>query len=129
LGLWGRREARAGRRRRRSRATSTPLEPVLDRAHESRVVGSRGRTEAAHHLAVGGHEELLEVPLDVARLALVVGEHGELLVERVAAVAVHLDLREHRERDAVARLAERRDLVRGTGLLGTELVAREPHDA
>src|SRR5690242_20339169 len=43
--------------------------------------------------------------------------------------AVHVDLREHRERDAVACLAERLDLALGPGLLAAELVAREAeHD-
>jgi hypothetical protein len=53
---------------------------------------------------------------------------GELFVERVAALAVHLDLREQREADAVARLAEGGDLVGASGLLGSELVAREAED-
>ena len=39
--------------------------------------------------------------------------------------AVHLDLREHRERHVVLRRAERLDLALVAGLLVAELVARE----
>ena len=44
---------------------------------------------------------------------------------RVTALAVDVDLLEHRERDAVGARAERGDLLRRARLLTTELVARE----
>src|SRR2546421_5494848 len=136
------REARLRRPRRRVRARaggrlatgadagqrSAAVELLLYRGNQRRVLGRGQGPEAADDLAVAGDEELLEVPLDVAGLALVVGVRRELLVQRVAALPVHLDLLEERERDAVARLAERGDLVRAAGLLGAELVAREPED-
>jgi len=46
----------------------------------------------------------------------------------VGVVAVHVDLGEHGERDAVVLLAEGRDLVLGARLLVAELVAREAED-
>ena len=57
-----------------------------------------------------------------------VGERDQLLVDRVAAVAVDLDLLEHRERDAVGGRAEGGDLLGGPGLLGAELIAGEAED-
>ena len=74
----------------------------------------------------GDEEELLEVPADVARVAVGVGRLGQLGVERVAARPVDLELLEHRERDAVAHRAERLDLLGRARLLAAELVAREP---
>src|SRR4051812_47252749 len=84
--------------------------------------------EPGHDLATGGDEELLEVPLDVAAGALRVLHLGELGVQRIAALAVDLDLLEHREGDAVGHRAERGDLLRAARLLAPELVAREPED-
>ena len=55
----------------------------------------------------GRHEELLEVPLDVAGLAVGVGGGGQLGVERMAVVAVDLDLLGQREGHAVGGRAER----------------------
>ena len=52
------------------------------------IVGVVGRDDgriAGHHLPVGSHEELLEVPPDVAVVAFGVGGLGELVVERMAA--------------------------------------------
>ena len=54
---------------------------------------------------------------------------AELGVDRVPAGAVHLDLLEHRERDAVRRRTERLDLLGASGLLPTELVAGKAEDA
>ena len=82
----------------------------------------------ARDLAPGGDEELLEVPLDVAVAAVGVGHGGELGVERVAPVAVHLDLLGQRERDAVGGGAERGDLLGAARLLSAELVARHAED-
>ncbi len=81
------------------------------------------------HLARGRDEELLEVPLDVAGLALGVGMGHQLLVERVAILAVDLDLLEHREGHAVGRRAEGGDLLGTARLLGPELVAGEAKHA
>src|SRR5262249_30426305 len=98
---------------------------VLDRRDHRRIIRRGPRAEARHRLAIGRHHELLEVPLHVARLALGVGDRGEDLVDRVALVAVDVDLLHHREGDAVGRAAEGLDLLGGAGLLVTELVARE----
>ena len=77
---------------------------------------------------VGGDEELLEVPADVAAVALGVGDLGELGVDRVPVVAVDVDLLHQRERDAVGGRAERLDLLGDARLLAAELVAREADD-
>src|SRR5690242_10657035 len=80
----------------------------------------RHRPEAASHLAGGGDQELLEVPLDVPGLALVVLHGREPVVEGVAAGPVDLHLLGHRERHAVGRGAERLDLVGRPRLLAAE---------
>ena len=46
-------------------------------------VGFGARTEPIDHLATGCEQELLEVPLDVARLAVGVGGLGQLGVQRM----------------------------------------------
>ena len=56
------------------------------RLQHGRVVGGRSGAKARDDVAVPSDEELLEVPGDVARLALGVGDLGELGVERVAAL-------------------------------------------
>jgi hypothetical protein len=87
-----------------------------------------GRSEPGHDLAVGVDEELLEVPGDVGTVALA-GLFGlEPLVERFSAVAVHLDLVEHRERHAELRRGELEDLLVRSGLLSCELVAGKSED-
>src|SRR5262249_24079155 len=63
----------------------------LDGLDDGRVVGHDRRPEALDDGAVGAHEELLEVPLDVTGAALVVGGGRELVVERVAGIAVDVD--------------------------------------
>ena len=75
--------------------------------------GTRGRPSAGTGAGRSRRprQELLEVPLDVAGLAVGVGHRGELLVERVAALAVDLDLLDHGERDAVRGRAEGGDLL------------------
>src|SRR5690606_16600585 len=80
------------------------------------------------HPTVAADEELGEVPLDPVpeQAALLLAQPRE---QRVRVAAVDVDLGEHREGHAVARLAERRDLLLGARLLTPELVAREPeHD-
>src|SRR5439155_8342946 len=83
---------------------------------------------AGDDLALGRDEELLEVPLDVAGLALGVLDGRELLVEGVTTVAVDLDLLGHREGDPIRRRAEGGDLIRRARLLFAELVARDAED-
>ena len=97
-------------------------------AGDAGVVGLDRGVEPRHHAAVGVEDELLEVPGDVAGAALLVGGLRELVVQRVPALAVHLDLLGHRERDAVGGRAELRDLVGAARLLATELVARKADD-
>src|ERR1700689_704533 len=72
-----------------------------DRLDDRGVLGLRAGAEATDDLAGGGDDELLEVPHDVAGLALAAGDLGQLGVDRVPAVAVHVDLFEHRERPPV----------------------------
>ena len=76
-------------------------------------------------LPSGRHEELLEVPLHVAGLAVGVGGLLELGEERVLLGAVHVDLLEQRELHVVGGVAEVADLLGGAGLLTHELVAGE----
>jgi hypothetical protein len=103
-------------------------EAGLDRGDHGGVVGPGGRGEPDDLPAVGGHDELLEVPANVAAVARGVGDVGELLVDRVASGAVDVDLLGHREADAVGGAAERLDLLGGARLLRAELVAREADD-
>ncbi len=67
----------------------------------STIAGSSGSTvgaEPADDLAARADQELLEVPPDVTGVAVGrVGGLHELLVQRVTAVAVDLDLLEQRE--------------------------------
>src|ERR1700722_532625 len=99
-----------------------------DRLDDGCVLGLGPGAEATDDLAGGGDDELLEVPHDVAGLALAIGDLGQLGVDRVTAIAVHVDLLEHRERHAVGARAELLDLLGGAGLLAQELVAGEPED-
>src|SRR5262249_15741908 len=77
-------------------------ECLSDRAANLGALGLDQRGEALDDLAVAPDEELLEVPADVAGVTFGVGRWSELLVERVPAVAVHLDLLGHRELHVVA---------------------------
>src|SRR5262249_19021898 len=97
----------------------------LDGGAQLRGVRLGARTEPAHHLAVRGDQELLEVPLDTAGRALGVVPLGQPGVDGVAARAVHLDLVRQWERDPVRGRAELGDLLGRPGLLAAELVARE----
>src|SRR5581483_7614424 len=98
---------------------------LLDRREDRGVVRLGPRPEPGHHGAVGREHELLEVPLDVPRFPVRVGKCGQHVVDGVPPGTVHLDLLEHRERNAVGRRAELGDLVGGAGLLRPELIARE----
>ena len=74
-------------------------------------------------------EELLKVPGDVSGLALAGLSILEHLIQGGGTVAVHLDLREHREVHFELRGCEFEDLGGGAGLLVRELVARKSeHD-
>jgi hypothetical protein len=80
------------------------------------TAGSSGRTPGRYRATTvpGG-------PIGVNR-------RGEPFVNRVTRRAVDIELRGHRERDAVRRRAELRDVGRGAWLLVAELVARNPDD-
>lgn len=97
----------------------------FDRGDNLGCVRLGPRTEAVDDGAVRSDQELLEVPLNVSRSAFGVGRLGELGVQRMLVFAVHLDLLEKRERDAVGSGAERLDLFGGTRFLPHELVARD----
>src|SRR5262245_38005785 len=81
---------------------------LLDRADELGVLGRHQRAEAGDR-SVLADEELLEVPPDVTVVAFVVGDHRQLLVDRVATRTVDLNLLVQRERDSVRHRAERLD--------------------
>src|ERR1039457_515255 len=100
-----------------------------DGVHDHGVLGVGAGPESGHHFADRRHEELLEVPRDVAGVALGVLGLGQLLVERVPGLAVHVDLLEEREGHAVIGRAELDDLLGTPGLLAGELVAREAEHA
>lgn len=74
------------------------------------------------------NQELLKVPLDASEAQ----QTGLLLLEvdvdGVGVVTVDVDLLENGEGDAVVELAEGGDLVSGSGLLATKLVAGEADD-
>src|SRR5689334_24968925 len=108
--------------------TSQRRELLLDRADDALVLGLDLGREPGDDGAVAGDKELLEVPLHVPVGALLIGRPGQGLVDRVALVAVDVDLLGERERHAVRRRAELRDLLGRAGLLAEELVAGEPDD-
>ena len=95
----------------RSARATQPASAFSIASTSSVASGLDHRREAGDDLAVAADEELLEVPADVAGVALGVGGRRELLVQRVAVVAVHLDLLGERERHVVVGAAERLDLV------------------
>src|SRR4051794_8636342 len=78
----------------------------LDGVDEPGVLRLHAGAEPGDHGAVGGDQELLEVPRDVVGLAVLVGGPHEGPVDLVAALAVDVDLLGHRERHAVRRRAE-----------------------
>src|SRR5699024_1409304 len=63
---------------------------VVDRGDQFGGARLGARTETAQNLAVGGDQELLEVPLDVPGLAVGVGGLRQLLVDRVPVLTVDL---------------------------------------
>src|SRR5664279_2940907 len=87
--------------------------------------GRRGK--ALHDASLLVHQELGEVPLDGVAKDSTFFAFKEL-VQRMCAVTVDLDLREHRKVDAVIGFAKRLDLVVAGGLLVTELVAGKAQD-
>src|ERR1700733_9280085 len=111
------------------------------------VGGRHRRLVALDDRAVAADEELGEVPLDLVRAvppgreprdgsselavrrAEVAGRlDPQVLVKRVGAGPVDLDLAEHGERDVIGGLAEVLDLLVGSRLLPLALVARETED-
>src|SRR3984957_1629723 len=100
----------------------------LDIGHDRRVLGLHLGPVTRHDAARGRHEELLEVPRDVAGVALGVLLLRQLGVNRAAVVAVDVDLLHEREGHAIGSRAELRDLLGGAGLLPHELVAGEADD-
>lgn len=91
-------------------------------------LGLSDASPASDDLPVRGDEELLKVPLDAleahqARLLLLhPGPQGRRLF------AVHVELAQHGEGDAVVDLAEGLDVVVGARVLAAELVAGEAED-
>src|SRR3954451_3034863 len=81
-------------------------EHALDVGDDRRVVGYDHRRVPGHDLAVGGDEELLDVPADVAVVAVHVSRLGQLGVQRMAVGPVDVDLLEHGEAHAVVEGAE-----------------------
>jgi hypothetical protein len=103
---------------------------------ESEIVGedsshlfwSGGRREPPYDIPVAVDEEFLEVPRDVGAVARAWLGLLQHFVERGGAVAVDLDLGEHREVDVVLGPDELEDLLGSSGLLLPELVAGETED-
>ena len=85
------------------------------RSSGATLLGKKARTSPSLPIDV-----LAEVP--VGRLA---AAREEGVDRRLSRPGLGLELREHREADTVVPLAEGLDLLRGTRLLTTELVARE----
>src|ERR1022692_2144659 len=97
----------------------------LDRRDQLRVLGLGPRAEPPGYLPIGADQELLEIPLNVARLAGSVRNLGEFRVNRMPVRAVDVDLLEERKADSVINGAELLDLAGTAGLLPAELIARE----
>src|SRR5699024_5347007 len=96
----------------------------VDGVHVLRSGEHRAGPEPSHG-AVGQDEELLEVPLDLAGLALGIGYGRQFGVERVLLLAVDLDLAHHREGHAPGGRTVFGDFVVAAELL-QELVYRKP---
>jgi len=79
--------------------------------------------EARHHVSIPIDQILLKIPLDGAADRL--GEGRQVRVYRMCIGAEHADLGEHRELDAVVRLAESSDLAVVAGFLLAEVVGRK----
>ena len=86
------------------------------------------RRVAGDDLSIGANNELLEVPLD----GLDAHDTGHLFLQPSedggGVFAVHVELPEDGESDAVVELAEGLDVVVGAGVLAVELVAGEAED-
>src|SRR5471030_2839278 len=80
----------------------------LDQIDDLGGVRLNFRTEAVD-LAGGCDNELLEVPLHLAGIALSVRRPGQLGIQRMLRASVHPDLLEHRKCHAIGLRAERRD--------------------
>src|SRR5580658_10764736 len=83
----------------------------LDGGHHRRIVGRGPRAEPLGDRAIRTDHELLEVPQNVAGLAVSVRRLREQRVDGMPAGPVDLDLGEHRERDPVGRRTELGDLL------------------
>src|SRR5882724_2164298 len=81
------------------------------------VVGFHLRLKPCDHLAILRHQELGEVPLDVAGGLRVGVGAGEVLIERRLALTFHDDLGEERELRLILGSAELFDLGVGAGFL------------
>ena len=97
---------------------------------DSTSSGASGTTsgENGEHVAVAATRNFSKFQRMSPVVAFGVGGLRELLVQRVPAVAVDLDLLGERERHVVVRAAERLDLVGRARLLLAELVARDADD-
>ena len=81
--------------------------------------------EACDHFSVGVDEELLEIPLNVRRVAVAGVLSLEPVVEFGRVIAVDVDHGEHREVDVVVVVDESSDLFSAARFLARELIARE----
>ena len=98
---------------------------AVQHQHLGDLLGRRDGREPLDHVAARVDEKLLEVPGDLGAVAVAGLFALEPLVQRGGAVAVDLELAEHRERDVVLGRCELEDLCIGARFLGAELVARE----
>src|SRR4051794_10313512 len=90
--------------------TSSAGQRLLDRGHETGVVGGGLGRESGGNGAVRRDQKLLEVPSDVAGVAGVIRDVGQCGVERVTIWAIHVHLLRQRECHAVVDLAELGDV-------------------
>ena len=106
------------------------LEVVLEVGSELGADGLGGHawSEAGHDGARSVNEELLEVPSDGVGIGFARLFVAEPFVEIAGPLAVHLDLGEHRKRDAVVRGGVLKNLGVGAGLLAGELVTGKAED-
>src|SRR6266481_8659224 len=101
---------------------------LLDRASNLRRIRRHGRLEARDDLTLRPDQELREVPLNVAASLRIRGLVRQILVKRRLVVALHRNLRHHRELHVVLGLAERFDFLIRSWLLGAKIVGWNADD-
>lgn len=114
--------------RRRAKRTRPVKRALFQQGFDAvkQTFGLGDRCKACDALAVGGEQELGEIPLDAAATQNAGRQAFQLIEQRVRAGAVNVYLAEQRETDAVVEAAKVGDLKRAARLLRTKLVAGKP---